>query len=291
MAACVAGQVTSATIELGCYPPLASSWDSCISYQVDLWGPGVPKFMKSSTYEWDDMGTILDLCEEVGFIYDKGPAFVAEEEAHRRMMDFELLAGLNTNQDLSGFVETHNFIEEAEHAAALDQWLAGDDHGLDLSEDTTLIETHFGEEAHHSSFGEDIGKGEMLLKKMGWTGGPLGCRGNGITEPIMAMGGNDTMGLGYQGEEILPPYEGEEFTDSMKLTRMGANYGTGSCSRGTVFIPRGALKHIENICEHNSYRESPVGETFVCELVAGKGKHPWRLKKVLEIEMTWSAIE
>lgn len=290
MAACVAGQVTEATIELGCYPPLASSWDLSRS-QVDLWGPGVPKFMKSSTYEWDDMGTILDLCEEVGFVEGKGPGYEAEEEAHRRIRDFELLAGLNTDQDLSGFVETHNFIEDAEHAAALDQWLAGDEHGLVPTEDTTLIETHFGEEAHHTSFGQEVDKGEMLLKKMGWTGGPLGCRGIGITEPIMATGGNDTVGLGYQGEEILPPYEGEEITDSMKLTRMGANYGIGSCSRGTVFIPRGALKHIENICDQKSSRESPVGETFVCELVAGKGKHPWRLKKVLEIEVTWSAIE
>jgi len=281
MAACVAGQVTEATIELGCYPPLASSWDRSRS-QVDLWGPGVPNFMKSSTYEWDDMGTILDLCEEVGFVYDKGPTCEAEENAHRMMMDFHLLAGLNTVQDLSDFVETHNFIEDAEHAEALDRWLAGDDHGLFPTEDTTLIETHFGEE---------VDKGEMLLKKMGWTGGPLGCRGAGITEPIKAVGSNDTMGLGYHVEEIFPPYEGEEITDSMRLTRMGANYGTGSCSRGTVFIPRGALKHIENICDNKSFRESPIGETFVCELVAGRGKHPWRLKKVLEIETTWSAIE
>ena len=290
MAACVAGQVTEATIELGCYPPLASSWDRSRS-QVDLWGPGVPKFMKSSTYEWDDMATIVDLCEEVGFVEGKGPGYEAEEEAHRRIRDFELLAGLNTDQDLSGFVETHNFIEDAEHAAALDQWLSGDDHGLDLTEDTTLIESHYGEEAHHVAFSEEVDKGAMLLKKMGWTEGPLGCRGSGITEPIKATGGNDTMGLGYQVEEIFRPDEGEEITDSMRLTRMGSNYGTGSCSRGTVFIPRGALKHIENICDHKSSRESPVGETFVCELVAGRGKHPWRLKKVLEIEMTWSAIE
>lgn len=291
MAACVAGQVTEATIELGCYPPLASSWDLSRS-QVDLWGPGVPKFMKSSTYEWDDMATILDLCEEVGFLEGKGPAFDAEEEAHRKIRDFELLAGLNTDQDLSGFVETHNFIEDAEHAAALDQWLSGDENGLAPTEDTTLIETHFGEEAHHAFFGQEVDKGEMLLKKMGWTGGPLGCRGTGITEPIKAEGSaGDTTGLGYHGEEILFPHEGEEITDTVKLTRMGANYGVGSCSRGTVFVPRGALKHIENICDKKSSRESPVGETFVCELVAGQGKHPWRLMKVLNIELTWSAIE
>tara|TARA_B100002019_G_scaffold273258_2_gene269189 strand:- start:987 stop:1859 length:873 start_codon:yes stop_codon:yes gene_type:complete len=290
MAACVAGQVTEATIELGCYPPLASSWERSGS-QVDLWGPGVPKFMKSSTYEWDDMATIADLCEEVGFLGGKGPAYEAEEEAHRKIRDFELLAGLNNDQDLSDFVETHNFIEDAEHAAALDQWLSGDEHGLEPSDDTTLLESHFGEEAHHVAFGEEVDKGAMLLKKMGWTEGPLGCRGSGITEPIKATGGNDTMGLGYQGEEFLFPHEGEEITDSMKLTRMGANYGVGTCSRGTVFIPRGALKHIENICDQKSSRESPVGETFVCELVAGQGKHPWRLKKVLKIEMTWSAIE
>jgi hypothetical protein len=304
MAACVAGQVTEASIELGCYPPLTSSWD-CSQSQVDLWGPGVPKFMKSSTYEWDDMATILDLCEEVGFVEGKGPFFEAEEEVCQRILDFELLAGLSNGQDLSGFVETHNFIEDAEHAAALDRWLAGDEHGLDLVEGVTLIENSFCEESPpwNGSSREDGAEGFVndylqfskegltIMEKMGWTGGPLGCRDSGITEPIKANGNNGTMGLGYQGEEILPPYEGEEITDSMKLTRMGANYGVGTCSRGNVFIPRGALKHMENICDQNSSRESPVGETFVCELVAGRGKHPWRLQKVLKIEMTWSAIE
>jgi len=290
MAACVAGQVTEATIELGCYPPLPSSWDGCGRFQVDLWGPGVPKFMKSSTYEWDDMGVIVDLCEESGLVEGKGPTYEAEEDAHRMIMDFELLAGLNTDQDLSGFLETHNFIEDAEHAAALDQWLAGDEHGLEPVEGTILIESHFGEESP-VVFGEAANKGEILLKLMGWTGGPLGCRGVGITEPIKAVGSNDTIGLGYKGEEILGPYEGEEITDSMKLTRVGANYGVGTCSRGTVFIPRGTLKYIECLCNSKSTRENPIGETFVCELVAGRGKHPWRLKKVLEIEMTWSWIE
>ncbi len=302
MAACVAGQVTEATVELGCYPPLATSWDSSRS-QVDLWGPGVPKFMKSSTYEWDDMATILDLCEEVGFIYDKGPAYEAEEEAHQRIRDFELLAGLNTNQDLSGFLETHNFIEDPEHAAALDQWLSGDEHGLDQGEGTALIETYFGEEAHHVGFEKEGGeefsndfvpnfKVETIMKKMGWTGGPLGCRGTGITEPIKVEGSaSDTSGLGYKGEEILPPFEGEEITDVVKLSRIGANYGTGVGSRGTVFIPRGALRHIENICDRHSTLENLVGENFVCELISGQGKHPWRLKKVLKIESTWSAIE
>lgn len=296
MAACVAGQVTEASIELGCYPPLASSWDSSRS-QVDLWGPGVPKFMKSSTYEWDDMATILDLCEEVGFVEGKGPAYEAEEDAHRRIRDFELLAGLTNGQDLSGFVETHNFIEDAEHAAALDRWLAGDEHGLDSVEGDTLIEDSFCEEdpPHLEEYVNDyphiFKEGLTIMEKMGWTGGPLGCRGIGIAEPIKANGCNGTMGLGYNGEEFSPPHEGEEITDSMKLTRMGANYGVGTCSRGNVFIPRGALKHMENICDQNSSRESPVGETFVCELVAGRGKHPWRLQKVLKIEMTWSAIE
>jgi hypothetical protein len=246
--------------------------------------------MKSSTYEWDDMGTILELCEEAGMIAEKGPAYEAEEEAHQRIRDFHLLAGLNNGQDLSEFVETHNFIEDAEHAAALDQWLAGDEHGLELVEGDTLIEDSFCEEYVNDST-QTFKGGLTIMEKMGWTGGPLGCRGSGITEPIKANGNSSTMGLGYQGEEFSPPHEGEEITDSMKLVRMGANYGVGTCSRGTVFIPRGALRHMENICDQNSSRESPVGETFVCELVAGQGKHPWRLQKVLKIEMTWSAIE
>lgn len=289
MAACVAGQVTEATIELGCYPPHARCWDVSPS-QVVLWGPGVPTFMKSSSYEWDDMGAILDLCEEVGFVEGKGPAYEAEEDAHQRIREFQLITGL-AGLDVCEFEESHQFIEDPEHAAAFDRWLSGAEV-TEHDKDKVILESLFlSEEEQDVRFNGPMGKGRMLLEKMGWSGGPLGCRGSGITEPIEAVGSNDTMGLGYQGEEILFPHEGEEITDSMKLIGLGANYGVGSCSRGTVFIPRGALKHMGNICDQKSSRESPVGETFVCELVAGQGKHPWRLKKVLNIEMTWSAIE
>jgi hypothetical protein len=246
--------------------------------------------MKSSSYEWDDMGAILDLCEEVGFVEGKGPAYEAEEDAHQRIREFQLIAGL-AGLDVCEFEESHQFIEDPEHAAAFDRWLSGAEV-TEHDKDKVILESLFlSEEEQDVRFNGPMGKGRMLLEKMGWSGGPLGCRGSGITEPIEAVGSNDTMGLGYQGEEILFPHEGEEITDSMKLIGLGANYGVGSCSRGTVFIPRGALKHMGNICDQKSSRESPVGETFVCELVAGQGKHPWRLKKVLNIEMTWSAIE
>jgi len=286
--ACIAGQVTEATIELGCYPPLASSWRGGRS-QVDLWGPGVPNFMKSSTYEWDNMGAILDLCEEIGFLEGKGPVYEAEEEARRELMDFQLLAGLG--QDISEFTEAHNFIDYPEHAEALDKWLSGDEHGLESCENTIMLETHF-EEDQGVSFGEEIEKGKMMLEKMGWSGGPLGCRGKGITEPIKAEGSaNDTTGLGYQIEEFFPPYEGEEITDSVEMIGLGTNYGVGMCSRGTVFIPRGSLRHMNNLFNSRGTRDTLIGENFVCELVARPGKHPWRLNKVVEIEMTWSAIE
>ena len=251
--ACIAGQVTEATIELGCYPPLASSWRGGRS-QVDLWGPGVPNFMKSSTYEWDNMGAILDLCEEIGFLEGKGPVYEAEEEARRELMDFQLLAGLG--QDISEFTEAHNFIDYPEHAEALDKWLSGDEHGLESCENTIMLETHF-EEDQGVSFGEEIEKGKMMLEI----------------------------------EEVFPPYDGEEITDSVQMIGLGTNYGVGMCSRGTVFIPRGSLRHMNNLFNSRGTRDTLIGENFVCELVARPGKHPWRLNKVVEIEMTWSAIE
>ena len=281
MAACVAGQLTEATIELGCYPPLAFSWD-CGQSQVDLWGPGVPKFMKSSTYEWDDMATILDLCEEVGFVEGKGPSFEAEEEVRQRILDFELLSGLNNGQDLSGFVETHNFIEDDEHAAAFDRWLSGAEV-TEQGKDTVILESLFlSEEEQDVLFNEPKSEGRMLLEKMGWSGGPLGCRGSGITEPIEPVGKvGDTSGLGFNETPIAPPYEGEEITDTMVVTGTGpnANYGVGMCSRGSVFIPRGALKHMGNLFAGDNF----IGVKFVCEIIAGSGKHPWRLSKVVSV--------
>lgn len=281
MAACVAGRVTEATIELGCHLPHAMCWDVSPS-QVVLWGPGVPKFMKSSTYEWDDMATILDLCEEVGFVEGKGPAYEAEDDAHRRIRDFELLAGLNTDQDLSGFLETHNFIEDPEHAAALDRWLSGAEV-TEQGKDTVILESLFlSEEEQDVRFNEPMDKGRMLLEKMGWSGGPLGCRGSGITEPIEPVGKvGDTSGLGFNETPIAPPYEGEEITDTMVVTGIGpgANYGVGMCSRGSVFIPRGALRHMGNLFAGENF----IGVKFDSEIIAGSGKHPWRLSKVVSV--------
>ena len=280
MAACVAGQVTEATIELGCYPPHARCWDVSPS-QVVLWGPGVPAFMKSSTYEWDDMGAILDLCEEVGFVEDKGPAYEAEEDAHRRIREFQLISGL-AGLGVCEFAESHQFIEDPEHAAAFDRWLSGAEV-TEQGKDTVILESLFlsGEE-QDVRFNEPMGKGRMLLEKMGWTGGPLGCRGSGITEPIEPVGKvGDTSGLGFNETPIAPPYEGEEITDTMVVTGIGpdANYGVGMCSRGSVFIPRGALMHMGNLFAGENF----IGVKFVCEIIAGSGKHPWRLSKVVSV--------
>ena len=280
MAACVAGQVTEATIELGCYPPPARCWDVSPS-QVVLWGPGVPTFMKSSSHEWDDMGAILDLCEAVGFVEDKGPAYEAEEDAHQRIREFQLIAGLD-GPDVCKFRESHQFIEDPEHAAEFDRWLSGADV-TEPGKDTVILESLFlSDEEQDVRFNEPMGKGRMLLEKMGWSGGPLGCRGSGITEPIEPVGKvGDTSGLGFNETPIAPPYEGEEITDTMVVTGTGpaANYGVGMCSRGSVFIPRGALMHMGNLFAGENF----IGVKFFCEIIAGSGKHPWRLSKVVSV--------
>lgn len=280
MATCVADQVTEATIELGGYPPHPRCRDVSPK-QVVLWGPGVPAFMKSS-YEWDDMGTISDLCEEVGFVEGKGPAYEAEEDARQRIREFELIAGLAGMDIYEEFEESHQFIGDPEHAAAFDRWLSGAEV-TEQGKETVILESLFlSEEEQDVRFNEPMGKGRMLLEKMGWSGGPLGCRGSGITEPIEPVGKvGDTSGLGFNGTPITPPYDGEEITDTMVVTGMGpcANYGVGMCSRGSVFIPRGALKHMGNLFAGEYF----IGVKFDCEIIAGSGKHPWRLSKVVSV--------
>ncbi len=241
--------------------------------EVTLWDPG----QQYGVGEWlqgEDTEAVFQLVCESGLHWDHGP--------YRK----RVLEAIEESED------PKESIQDPEIAQALDQWRAGQEKGLDYGEDTALIETYFGEEEDHTAYREASDKGEFLLKKLGWTGGSLGCRNTGITEPIIADGMvSGRAGVGYNHEEILLPYEGEEITDTMEVTCVGNNYGTGVCSRGTVFIPRGALKHMENIFYQNGTLENLIGRNFVCELIAGSGKHPWRLKKVLEIDMTWSEIE
>ncbi len=121
--------------------------------------------------------------------------------------------------------------------------------------------------------------GYRMMKAMGWENNtPLGCRGEGILEPVSAMITmrlpGDLSGLGYEENEQI--VEGEKDEKEIKITQIEANYAVGKCDRGGVYIPRGTLKHLKNLLGSKL-----IGKSFTGKIISKKGKYEWRVYSVV----------
>jgi hypothetical protein len=127
--------------------------------------------------------------------------------------------------------------------------------------------------------------GYSMLQKMGWKENtPLGIRGRGIMTPItdsmdIRLNG-DYRGLGFESaiEETLLSIDGEEKGVDIKVIKVGERYGVGMSDFGQVFIPTGALKHLNNITGYT--RRQLVGLRLLTNITASDGQYPWRLQKI-----------
>ena len=132
------------------------------------------------------------------------------------------------------------------------------------------------------------GPGMKILKKMGWDEeSPLGIRGEGLSAPIEIpfRHDKDYRGLGFQKRQTEEKkVEGVK----IKITTVGDRYGVGVSDYGTLFIPVGCLKHIANLCGMHG------GQGFLKKMLPNlrfigsihkeeKGRHEWRLFRVIEI--------
>ena len=123
--------------------------------------------------------------------------------------------------------------------------------------------------------------GYAMMKKMGWEDNtPLGIRDKGIIEPIATKGrvNGDTSGLGL---EPYTPADGEKKLVRMRIVSAREKYGVGKCEFGTVFIPGGAMRFIRTFGTSISLNDNELKSVVVCAvIVAGKGRHNWRLGRV-----------
>ena len=123
--------------------------------------------------------------------------------------------------------------------------------------------------------------GYLMMKKMGWEDNtPLGIRGQGIIEPITTKGrvNGDTSGLGM---EPYKPTDGEKKLVRLRVVSVGEKYGVGKCEFGTVFIPGGAIRFIRTFGPGIHLNDNELKNVAVCAvIVAGKGRHNWRLGRV-----------
>lgn len=121
--------------------------------------------------------------------------------------------------------------------------------------------------------------GYKMMKAMGWANNsPLGCRGEGILEPISTMitmrQPGDFSGLGFEEKNTL--VEGEKDEKEIKITQVEANYAVGKSARGGVYIPSGALKHLKNLLGPKL-----IGKSFMGKIISKKGKYEWRVFSVV----------
>lgn len=121
--------------------------------------------------------------------------------------------------------------------------------------------------------------GYKMMKAMGWeNNSPLGCRGEGILEPISTIitmrQPGDFSGLGFEEKDTV--VEGEKDEKEIKITQIEANYAVGKSDRGGVYIPRGALKHLKNLLG-----QKLIGKSFTGKIISKKGKYEWRVVSVV----------
>jgi len=123
--------------------------------------------------------------------------------------------------------------------------------------------------------------GYTMMKKMGWEENtPLGIRGQGIIEPIATKGrkNGDTSGLGMGP---YTPADGEKKLVRLRIVSVGEKYGVGKCEFGTVFIPGGSVRFIRAFMSGIHLNDNELRSVVVCAvIVAGKGRHNWRLGRV-----------
>ncbi len=139
-------------------------------------------------------------------------------------------------------------------------------------------------------------KGYTMMKALGWEDDtPLGRRGRGIMRPLtdtikFRKDGNKT-GLGYDGCGVVKEkrVEGDKVELVVRITDVKQNYAVGITTKGTVFIPNGAVGYISRRGQGKwgfGNRQGLIGFLFVSELTFRGGKYDWRVAKVKSLANT-----
>jgi hypothetical protein len=262
MSACACLQLTEATLA---FP----TEDIGRKEEITLWGPetlyampGAAAFMQGEN-AW---ANIYELSVEAGMHWDQGPYRSSLQEA------------------LTELDDPKESIQDPEIEAALDQWRAGSDTMDDLHEPSLF--TEWNQAAGCSSF---VGAAELAGKNMKipeYTPEMLQQREDlnwfyNFRCAHHTFYPRDTLST------VVPDVEIE-----MEIVAAGESHAVAKCKYGSVFIPKGALKHIINLnygqlsmepLEIHKHRDEGglVGELIRGSISFNEGKkHLWRAGRI-----------
>ena len=237
--------------------------------EITLWGPetlhampGAAAFMRGGENAYNDIG---ELSNESGMFWDSGPYCKRLKEAVEELDD------------------PKESIQDPEIAAALDQWRAGCNTMDDLHEPSYFIEWNQGEG------GETWVGGDWSS----WVNGKIPQYTPEMLEQRDALNWmynfhwNTTLFPGDTMTTVIPDVEIE-----MEIVAAGDSHAVAKCKYGSVFVPKGALKHIINLnygqlsmepLEIHKHRSEGglVGEFVLGRIQYTPGKrHWWRVVHV-----------
>ncbi len=196
---------------------------------ITLWGPDIRPFIKGPDWTCEGLDTwdlpvpremLEELCDESGMDWDNGPYC----EGVRAAVD-----------ELDDPKES---IQDPEIAEALNQWRLGGDTMDDLHEPSYFVEWNQGEQ--HEA----------------WVGGDWSSWKNGkipqYTPEMLAQ--RDALNWMFNFNWNTTFYPGDTMTCvipeveiEMEIVAAGDSHAVAKCKYGSVFVPKGALKHIINL--------------------------------------------
>ena len=228
---------------------------------ITLWGPDIRPLLKGPDWTREGVDTwdipvpremIEELCKETGMDWEEGPY---KEKILQAIEELE---------------DPKESIQDPEISAALDQWRAGQENGPSMDDlHQPSLFTEYNQATGSSEF---VGAAEMEknMKVQEYTPEMLQQREE--LNRAFNFKWNQARFPGYPNTRFEEIMEVPETTELLELVAVGDNHGVAKCSLGAVFIPKGAITHLQ----YNGGAE--VGTIFDGEITfTPHNKFPWRL--------------
>ena len=217
---------------------------------ITIWGPDIRPLLKGPDWTCEGVDTwdipipkemIEELCKESGMDWDEGPY---KEKVLQAIEELE---------------DPKESIQDPEIEKALDQWRQGQENGPsmdDLHQPSLFTEYNQAEGATTWVGADQLGKNMKIQE---------------YTPEMLQQREELNWAFNFKWEDNN---EVPEQTELLELIAVGDNHGVAKCVFGAVFVPKGAITHLQ----YNGGAE--VGTIFDGEITfTPNNKFPWRLKK------------
>ena len=192
---------------------------------ITLWGPDIRPILKGPDWTCEGYDTwdipipremIEELCKETGMDWDEGPY---KEKILQAIEEIE---------------DPKESIQDPEIAEALDQWRAGRDTMDDLHQPSLFTEWNQSE-------GTSTWVGAAEMEK--------NMKIGEYTPEMLQQREELNWAFNFKWNTLKPTMDSvvPEVEIEMEIVAAGDSHAVAKCRYGSVFIPKGALKHILNL--------------------------------------------